>query len=198
MSATGRNLVGHERRADDFYATPAWCTRAILPWLAPIPESRRGRALDPCSGEGAILRVLELDRPSWIRQGIEIDEGRARVCGVSKGDALVEPWPMTDLVITNPPYALAFDFVQRAAQQCPHADRAFLLRLNFLGSRKRASWLRSNTPDVFVLPRRPSFTNGGTDATEYSWMIWGPGRIGIVRILDAPAGARRGRERRRR
>ena len=33
MSATGRNKKGKERREADFYPTPAWCTRAILPHL---------------------------------------------------------------------------------------------------------------------------------------------------------------------
>jgi hypothetical protein len=35
-----------------------------------------------------------------------------------------------------------------------------------------------------VLPKRPSFTGGGTDATEYAWMVWGPTRTGRLRILE--------------
>ena len=45
MSATNRSNV---RVASDFYATPAWCTRAILPHL-PVTS-----VLDPCAGDGAI------------------------------------------------------------------------------------------------------------------------------------------------
>ena len=48
-----------------------------------------------------------------------------------------------------------------------------LLRLNFLGSRKRAKWWRERRPEVYVSPARPSFSpDGRTDSTEYAWFIW--------------------------
>jgi len=191
MSATGRNLAGNERRADDFYATPAWCTAAILPHVNPCPRTaiagRLARVLDPCCG---VCPALDVIRDTWdaVRLGIELDEARAATAGVGQGDALgPEPWPMADLVLTNPPYGLALEFVERAAKELPGACRAFLLRLNFLGSQKRAVFHRANPCDVYVLPKRPSFTNGGTDATEYAWFVWGPGRGGRWQILDVAA-----------
>jgi hypothetical protein len=192
MSATGRGRV---RNKDDFYETPEWCTRAILPHLKPGP------VLDPCCGEGAILDVVNDEwalagnqRVTVDTIGIEIDRARwatATRTGhhVFHRDALApEKWDLPHTkcqVITNPPYSLAMEFILRAAIEVPNQDRAFLLRLNFLGSQKRAKWLRGNTPDVFVLPKRPSFTpDKKTDATEYAWMIWGPGRRGVVKILE--------------
>lgn len=197
MSATGRGRV---RNKDDFYATPEWATRAILPHLT------RGFVLDPCCGEGAILDVINDEWMSEIASvgklpvintaGIEIDLARFRVsCGtghdVEHRDALkTEPWPWCGpsgkyQILTNPPYSLAMEFILRAAVEAPRVDRTFLLRLNFLGSQKRAGWLRANAPDVFVLPRRPSFTpDGKTDATEYAWFSWGPKRGGQIRILE--------------
>ncbi len=185
MSATGRNLVGHERRSDDFYATPAWATRAILPHL------HKGNALDPCCGEGAILDVIR-DKWNVDTFGIEIDTQRALVSrgigghGVSAAaDALgSDCWPMAETLVTNPPYSLAMRFIERwqIEETCPEA--AFLLRLNFLGSLKRAEFHRKYPCDVYVLPRRPSFTNGGTDATEYAWMVWGSGRGNRWYMLD--------------
>lgn len=128
MSATGRNLAGNERRPDDFYATPAWCTELILPHLADASV-----VFDPCCGEGAILDVARA-RGSRTA-GLELDVGRAQLAGarghhVWSGDALG----------------------------------------------RRADFHRRHPSDVFVLPRRPSFTGGGTDATEYAWFVWGPGR----------------------
>jgi hypothetical protein len=179
MSATGRNLVGNERRPDDFYATPAWATRAVLPHLRMQPP-----VLDPCCGEGAILRVC-LD---YWPCGIELDgERAAKAPGViRRGDALGgAAWPSHRTIITNPPYSLAMEFIQRALAEAPaDADVAFLLRLNFLGSQRRAAFHRMYPSDVYVLPRRPSFTGGGTDATEYCWMVWGANRGGRWSILE--------------
>ena len=208
MSATGRNLEGNERHADDFYETPAWCTRAILPHLGtPIgfdPETGRTKrqppktVLDAGCGTGAILRACGGFWSAYDQQliGIEKDVGRVRQaneheaypdsdlyfeCGDFfdvKGDCFeispqLNPVRMPfDLVISNPPYGDAEKFVEHAltiGRTC-----CFLLRLNWLASKKRAAFHRAHPSDVFVLPRRPSFTNGGTDATEYAWFVWGP------------------------
>ena len=93
MSATGRNLAGAERHADDFYATPSWVTRAILPHVN-LGET----PLDPCAGEGAILdEVLDDGLQPF---GFEIDVGRCNAA-YEKGaqvqcrDALAPaPWTM--------------------------------------------------------------------------------------------------------
>jgi len=173
MSATGRSDV---RRSDDFYATPAWCTLALLPHLT------RCSVLDPCAGDGAILDTV---RQAWGCEaiGIEVDKDRAdRSRSVWRNALTHEPWPYADQIITNPPYSLASEFVERAITT--GRDCAFLLRLNYLGSKKRAKFHREHPCDVYVLPRRPSFTNGGTDATEYAWMVWGHGRGNRWAILD--------------
>lgn len=190
MSATGRNLEGHERRADDFYATPAWVTRAIGPYLEG-PHGHQTVGFDPCCGDGAILNVMA---EWWFGAkpiGIEIDAGRAAAAGtlhaVTLGDALAIPWPDADMLVTNPPYALAMAFIERALgwlELGEDREVAFLTRLNFLGSQKRAAFHRQHPCDVYVLPKRPSFTGGGTDATEYCWMVWGPGRGNRWFMLD--------------
>jgi hypothetical protein len=183
VSATGR---GAERRADDFYATPPEVTRAILPYLNVGPEAD---VLDPCAGDGAILAELQ-HRMRVPPRGIEIDQGRAcsaheRVGNVVRhADALIVGWHRPDVVITNPPYSLAEAFIHRAHDQIAKGGTiAMLLRLNFLGSQKRAVLHRTRPADVYVLPKRPSFTGKGTDATEYAWFVWGPGRGNRWEIL---------------
>ena len=54
MSATGRNLPGAERHADDFYATPPWCVEALLRG-SNLPS---GRWLEPTAGDGAIVEEV--------------------------------------------------------------------------------------------------------------------------------------------
>jgi len=179
MSATGRNLPGKKRRKDDAYFTPSWVTLSILPFLEPADH-----ALDPCAGNGAILSVLHGLHPAPKCSGIEIDRKKATISRSRCGDALTTDWPKADLVITNPPYSLALEFILKAQEQLPHAERAFLLRLNFLGSQGRSEFHRKYPADIYVLSRRPSFTEDGkTDATEYAWWVWGPGHGGRWKIL---------------
>lgn len=196
MSATGRSEAagtGVVRHPDDFYATPEWCTRAILPHLGLQPDDI---VLDPCCGDGAILRAAA-GLPITLRlRGIEYDGERARVArlhgfDVSCGDALfpATDWGVPRVILTNPPFSLALDFVQKSIGEVRSTASGvgtvcFLLRLNWLASQKRAAWMRLNTPSVYVLPRRPSFTGKGTDATEYAWMVWQRGALPKVRILE--------------
>lgn len=45
----------------------------------------------------------------------------------------------------------------------------------------------SHTPDVYVMPKRPSFTGSGSDATAYAWMAWQKNRsreYGHVHVLE--------------
>lgn len=171
MSATGRSNV---RRAQDYYATPGWVTRAIRPHLPPARY-----VLDPCCGDGAILREFGPHTDLMPRYGIDIEHRPGtNPIAFTLADALDErtAWPSADLIITSPPYRLAEEFLARALrerQKTTGVVCAFLLRLNFLGSQRRAEFHRRSPADVFVLPRRPSFTGGGTDATEYAWFLWG-------------------------
>jgi len=189
MSATNR---GRARRENDFYETPLECTRAILPELGP-PTSM----LDPCCGDGAILKVFE-DAPgwwSWRHRGYDVSPISSRASfasGTLARDALSdEPWfpkhQLTSLrmVVTNPPYKLAQAFVSRALAEVDKEGRvAMLLRLPFLESLRRQSFHKKHPADVYVFAKRPSFTGDGkTDATAYAWFVWGPGRGGRWSIL---------------
>lgn len=174
MSATNR---GSERQPADSYPTPAWCVRRLLEAVGE-DELPRGAWLEPCAGEGAIVEVIA-ERADSISV-VEIDpamrpglveafrEARRRPPGSPTpppasfqiADYLTLPPPSKkyDVIITNPPYSLALDFVRKAAAEAHHV--AMLLRLNFLGSgvkSGRSDWLRQHPPDVFVLPNRPSF-----------------------------------------
>lgn len=199
MSATGRSDV---RRPDDFYRTPAWCVRAIVRHIE-IPEG--ATVLDPSCGDGAILDVIQCLRPDVRTVGIELDRERAdgarKRHGVIGGaDALELPdsqWA-ADVIVMNPPFSLAREFVERAIG-CADVTIC-LLRLSWMAGQKRATFWRANPADVFVLPRRPSFTGKGTDACDYAWFVWGPGRGGRWRVLDlqeAAAGIKRGEWRRK-
>lgn len=182
MSATARS--GADRRsALDFYSTPAWCTRAIVEELG-CPRD----VLDPCAGDGAILSALDAETH---RRGFEIDDARARKARDGGHDVLSRdaldgaPWGDFGAVIMNPPFSHAEAFIERALAEAAGRSVVALLRLNWLGGMKRSAFHRKRPADVYVLPRRPSFNGGGTDATEYAWFAWGWGSPGgRWRILD--------------
>lgn len=184
MSATNR---GAERHKDDFYRTPSWATDAVLPHL---PLS--GRVLEPSAGDGGIVARLLLagvQREDVL--GYEIDQERAAACAglgvaVRIADFLQAVPEQVALVVTNPPYRLAQEFIDAALRwvEASGGTVAMLLRVNFLGGQKRASFHRAKPADIYVLPRRPSFTGSGTDACEYAWMVWSPTRGNRWHILD--------------
>lgn len=204
MSATGR---GAERQEADFYATPAWCVWRLLERL-PLPH---GDWLDPCIGDGAIPRAVRdwpgndngRLTPRWT--GVELRHTPLHTSGLvaayHRADFVERDCPPLgqrrfDVCLTNPPYSLALDFVRHARRRARIV--AMLLRLNWLESDDRAWWLDahpSNTPDVYVLPNRPSFKgNGTTDATAYAWMVWTAGRQrpAQIQVLDpTPLAVRR-------
>lgn len=200
MSAATSTPV-YVRHKDDFYETPSWCTAAIL---RELPGSF-AFAVDPCAGRGAILDVMWNTMRFETVAGIELRLEQAehfspklRGYSIDVRDAL-DPdrsWGKPELVMMNPPFKLAMEFVQRAlVEVLPRGlGRAgtvvALLRLNWLGSQGRAAFHRRHPADVFVIPRRPSFTpksiggTGGTDRIEYAWFVWGEGRGNRWSILD--------------
>ncbi len=173
MSSTNRGAV---RQADDFYKTPAWAVDAILPHLLTDYGSVRpdmltdGTILEPGCGDGAIVQRLINAAVARRRIcGVEIDETRAATCArememcVHRGNFLSPaswlhqlPERRYKLSIGNPPFGLAMEFIETSLTLA--TTTCFLLRLNFLGSQKRAAWHRAHPSDLYVLPKRPSFT----------------------------------------
>lgn len=212
MSATNR---GAERRPHDAYRTPAFCVHRLLE-LRKWPKDCVW--LDPCAGDGAIIDAVNSyygDQASRIEWGaVEIRPECETVLADKTdwyfmGDFLTrregvrtliapsgekQPVNRLGIVLMNPPYSLAEEFIRASLDLNPIAVVA-LLRLNFLASAKRALWLRDAVPDVYVLPNRPSFTGEGTDATDYAWFVFytQPEREGRVKVLNlTPAEERRG------
>lgn len=191
MSATNR---GAKRSPCDDYPTPPGATTAFLAWAQRTGLFEGISAVrDPCAGDGAVLERVRATSPDVFLYANEIrpeceaplrklaEGGRMHV---EIGDALVGGGtaPSDTAVITNPPYGQAQEFIQLWAPRV--AWSAWLLRLNFLGSQKRAAWFRTGVgrpSHVLILPKRPSFTGGSTDSCEYAWIVW-PGYG--VRYLD--------------
>lgn len=71
-------------------------------------------------------------------------------------DYLITAFPTVDLIITNPPFPLALQFLQKSLSEAQTV--IYLLRLNFLGSRGRRDFWQANRPThILALPDRPVF-----------------------------------------
>ena len=192
MSSTNRAAP---RRPADYYPTPTWCTALLLEELH-LPG---GRWLEPCAGDGAILRAVSSVRDDvvWHTGDIRASGGvvadHPAVARHTTGDflSMTPPEVPYDVLLTNPPYSLAMEFVRHGLLMADHV--VMLLRLNFLASGGRAAFMREHTPSVYVLPNRPSFTGKGTDSIEYAWFHWSRlgGEAAQVRVLRALSPAER-------
>jgi hypothetical protein len=155
MSATNR---GAERVEDDAYPTPAWPIRRLLERV----ELPRGNWREPCAGDGAIVRVVDsvLGPQQWHLIDIRDTSEQLRLAAPTAdinapADYLTGSLDSVDVVMTNPPFSLAERVIKQALTEAPWV--VMLLRLNFLGSDDRSSWLRHEMPDIYTLPDRPSF-----------------------------------------
>ncbi len=176
MSSTNR---GSKRHKDDFYETPTWLTEAIIPYIRPfLPATPR--ILEPAYGDGAITRILEAEFPQAHIVSGDINGGGS----LGKNNFLTDPIGLDfDLILSNPPFLLAQEFITTALtyRKCESSLVVMLSRLNFLGSKKRASWWRDNPAHIYVTPKRPSFrADGKTDSIEYAWFVWRDGKTSVT------------------
>ena len=156
MSSTNRGAKRVER---DAYNTPTEAVEALIPHLVLDPT---WWMLEPCVGSGNILRAFQ----PYV--------GVVEVCEIAEPYSIdfltYDAGRRYDLIVTNPPFSLAQEFVTKALELANCV--IMLLPLSFLGSQRRRDWWRQHPPTaIFILSKRPSFTGKGTDATEYGWFV---------------------------
>lgn len=172
MKANG--LAGHkntgEREKDDFYPTPPTATQALLD-----QEGFSGTVWEPACGDGAISEVLISNGFRTFSSDL-FDRGY----GKSEIDFLkFEPKQKVGNIITNPPFKLAHEFVEKSLD-CVDGKVAMLLKLNFLESARRYE-LFKNTPlkTVHVFSKRVNFYEATlkdekkrSGVLAYAWYVW--------------------------
>lgn len=168
------------RRAFDYYPTPAWMTRALIRRVHPFD------VIEPCAGDGAIVKVLE-------RNGVDVvatnDLDPSRECETHLDAA--DPASWDELCIANPywgvtnlPFDLADRIVPLAVKNLQHF--ATILRLSWLEpTAARQRFLAAHPPcTLIVMPRWDFKGRGATDSVTSAWFIWEKGRSSATRGIE--------------
>jgi hypothetical protein len=105
-------LIPQTLTLGDIVYTPDWVARDMVEFFKPS-----GRILEPCKGEGAILKYM----PS------------AEWCEIQEGRDFFQYTKKVDWIITNPPYSLVKEFLMHSFELSPNV--VFLVPLhNFFRS----------------------------------------------------------------
>lgn len=181
-----------EREALDFYATPQPLADAICYHISGCGIWRLNwhTVVEPSAGHGPFVRAARREFPGACVIAVDVDpakEPQLREAGAHI--VVIRDWRHyaraatvtgPTLVIGNPPFREAEAHIRDALAWMRDGDTlAFLLRLNLLGSRSRLPlWNATPLAEVIPVVPRPSFTGGGSDATEYAVFRWVKGHTG--------------------
>ncbi|ALC13815.1 hypothetical protein [Sphingopyxis sp. 113P3] len=165
---------------DDF-PTPPWATRALCEFLLLSGEPIDHCVVrEPAANRGYMVRALD-DYFAAIEASDIHDYG----AGFPTDDYLFgfDP-PTVDWTITNPPFRLAEQFIERATRTSRHGF-AMLVRTSFVEGVGRYERLFSTNPPSIVaqfVERVPMVKGrcdpGASTATSYCWLIWIDGEDG--------------------
>lgn len=182
MSSTNRSTA-RENHVADYYVTPIIeIENFIEEFLKVEPNALRGNILDPCAGGDehtpisyptALAKYTEKDK---IYSFDIREDSPAYVIVDYLQYEQAEPW--FDLIITNPPFNIAQQVIEKALKDVREGGFVvMLLRLNYFDSKARKAFWDSNRPKYsFVHHKRMSFTKDGkTDSIEYQHLVWQKG-----------------------
>lgn len=161
---------------DDF-PTPPWATRALLEWLESMGHNLREQSCrEPAANRGYMVRPL-LEKFGGVLASDVHDYG----VGFPVEDylfGLPAHFSVTDWTITNPPFRLAEEFIERA-KLLSRRGVAVILRSAFVESIGRFERLFEKRPPTEVLQfvERVPMVKGTVDpeassATAYAWLVW--------------------------
>lgn len=162
---------------DDF-PTPPWATRALCEYL-PFP-TRDLLCREPAANRGHMVGPLR-----EFFASVEASDIHDYGAGFPVQDYLFGPPPSrTDWTITNPPFRLAEQFIERAFQSSD-AGVAVIVRSAFLEGVGRYNGLFKRSPPSLILQfservvmHKGKLSAKGSTATAYCWLVWIMGEDG--------------------
>jgi hypothetical protein len=173
---------GFERKERDLYETPEWVTQALVPHLPRAPKL----TWEPAAGTGKMSRALA----TYLGPVVSSDIEPHPLCYTA--DFLqCPPHDGADAIITNPPYELATEFVQRALGNVPNGGIvAMLLRTDFDHAKTRGHLFAKHpsfAKKVVLTKRIKWFEDSkGQPSFNHAWFIWHHGHQGAPTLAYGP------------
>jgi hypothetical protein len=158
---------GYERKERDLYETPAWVTEALLPHVSIFAGDE---VWEPACGSGKMVAVLK-------KHGLNVWESDIET-GADFLTVPMSPDRRVNAIITNPPYELATEFIDRALGHMRHSEGtvAMLLRTDFDHAKTRARLFAdcAEFAKKVVLTKRIKWfeDSKGQPSFNHAWFIW--------------------------
>jgi hypothetical protein len=156
---------GYERKEWDSYETPAWVTEIIVKYI-----NGNRCVWEPAAGSGKMAEVLR-------RHGMEVS-----ATDITTGDDFLSAQGLRNshitAIVTNPPYALAREFIEHALRLTEPARGvvAMLLRTDFDHARTRRHLFgdcRQFWAKVVLTKRIKWFQDSkGQPSFNHAWFLW--------------------------
>lgn len=175
------NNASGKRKKSDFYETPYTLTRKFL---EAEDFNKNGTICEPACGGGAITKVLS---EYWATD---------KITAYDQETDFLQEVGKYDYVVTNPPFSIAFEFIQKAKLVAKHKF-AFLLPLSYLHGKKRFDEVYSDRDygleKVHVFTRYPMLGEPlredgkyNTGMMVYAWFVFTSGysELPTVNWLD--------------
>jgi hypothetical protein len=172
--------VDPDRDEVNFFPTPPWAARAGAELVKQL-DPRARSAWEPACGGGHMVHGLA-DFFPIVHASDKYLYDRNALWDFVGGDSSDEGWPeppwRPDWVITNPPFDLTAEFIQRA-HQVARRGVAMLMRGGLLEGQERHQLLTQTCPLTYFAPfseRVPMFKQrwdpAKSTAAFYAWFIW--------------------------
>lgn len=178
----------------DFFPTPPWATRAVLPLLAKLSPRPLGELTcwEPACGEGHMACPLG-EGFAAVHSSDVWPYGHGQVLDFLDQRVSIGP---VDWIVTNPPFKAAVDFALLGLQRARHGV-ALLLRTAWAEGGERHARLFGPRPPAVIAQycERVPMVQGRWDpeaasATSYAWFIWTGDSEASTRFVWIPPGRR--------
>jgi hypothetical protein len=176
---------------NEVYRTPAY---AYTPLLDYRPDWFKGIGFDPSSGDGRMIGEI-INRGNTHAHYVndireeerELLNNNVPTTNISIKDYLNwEAPPEADFLITNPPFSLSVNFVEKARTHI-NGPICILQSVSWQGTAKRSRWLKtSGLAFVLNLAKRPRWeVDTGTahsNIWDFAWFIFLPNHTALPQM----------------
>jgi len=169
----------------DDYQTPYPYAHQIARQLSREGYLKPGMSLlEPCAGEGRIIRWCQYFAHDLQVTACEINDKYFKhlwrtvpmhdihIGDFLGPDSINPPYMRWDLVVTNPPFALAEEIARKCLRLLKPTGRLVMLQRQafFCGQDRNVRfWSEIDYDKIYWLTGRPHFMKGGNDSADYGW-----------------------------